>query len=163
MEFVIAVADAVREKPVQDAKHPLAVGMAAMLFAHLDCHAREAQLFDLPSWAAELDTAQWRTHRFSSHELDRSGLPDAMRVLHEIVTVSSCTNTDLVVQILALQLLERLLHGDPESGLHVSPGMRIHGHNWGMMWLLCVSLAAKLHYDVRPTATPHAPLPHAVR
>lgn len=125
------------------------MGIAAVLVAHLESSAGDARLFDAPAWLDVLRKAQRRTKRFPSSELDYRGIPDPLRVLHEVVVVSSCSDTNRAVQLLALHLLERLLLGDPDLDMHVHPGMFIDGRTWGIVWLNCISLAAKLHYDVR--------------
>ena len=107
------------------------------------------RLFDSPSWCVVFAAAQEATKRFKRSDLNRLGLPQPHLVLHEVIRVSTTTLTGEVVQILALTILDRVLLGRPAAGLVAYPGVRLSGLNWATVWIFCVHLAAKIHFDAR--------------
>lgn len=124
---------------------PRAQAIAACLCAMLECHQREARLFDTPEWLITFAEKQQVIQRWTVSDLDHRGLPPAHHVLHEICVVSAATSTSRTVQILALGLLNRVLC----AGAQASPATRLAHDNWSLLWLFAVHFAAKMHYDVR--------------
>ena len=151
------------ESPLEEG-HPITLAIAGIIYAHLDCQASEARLFDTPSWVRKCAHAHHYTQRFRPAELDARGLPSPQRVAAEVYAVSVGTVTCGIVQVLAVGLLDRMLCCGSQIidvldvGFVASPGARINGQNWAIIWLFCVHFAAKIYYDVRPRAlaTPHS-------
>ena len=114
--------------------------VSSLIFAHLNQHASEAQLFAPPPWAVQMAKLQRQTKRFPIP-------PRIEEVSIEVRRLCYGTRTDSNVQILALTFFERIIFG--RSATEPAHPCMCLLECWAMLWHQCVNLAAKVYYDSR--------------